>query len=335
MTIRTILFILTCSAIARAQSQPINVTGTYRFTTPITEQGLREAATIVRTVASLSQVSQDIPNASLSFTGSEEAVSLAAWILPQIDKVSGDTAIHEYKLPSGDVSRVNFITSARNAQDLQELLTILRTVADVQKVYNFTPNRALVLRGPAWQVAFSEWIIQQLAEPAAQNPDTAPREFTVGGPDYRGTGHGARFNFLSNVSSIQQVQEILTVLRTVADIQKIFNYTSRNALVLRGGDSDLPRAEWLIQQLDLPARQSSGPATFSASTGDDVTRIFRLRNVAPQSLQTAVTGMRSELGIKKMFPTTTTNPATIVLRGTSDQIAAAVTWMTAHNALIE
>src|SRR5439155_5038255 len=39
--------------------------------------------------------------------------------------------------------------------------------------------------------------------------------------------------YLSNVTSPQEMQELLTVLRTVVDVQKVFNYTSQNALVVR------------------------------------------------------------------------------------------------------
>jgi hypothetical protein len=91
----------------------------------------------------------------------------------------------------------------------------------------------------------------------------------------------------------------------------------------------LQRAEWLIQQLD----QTSGPASFTAPSGDDVTRVFRLRNATLQGIQAAVTGIRPDLNIKKIFATTA--PATIVVRGTTDQIAATATWMTVHTMLFE
>jgi hypothetical protein len=46
------------------------------------------------------------------------------------------------------------------------------------------------------------------------------------------------------------MQEVLTVLRTVGDIQKVFSYSTSHALVLRSAGSELQRAEWIIQQLD-------------------------------------------------------------------------------------
>jgi hypothetical protein len=333
MLTRTILVVLTWSVVSPAQSTSATVPGAYHFSTSQSVQSLQEAATILRSVASVPQVSVDIPAATLTFSGPAAGVNFAAWVLPRIDRTTGDDTVHEYRLPSGEVARVDFVPNLQKPQELQELLTILRTVAGIQRIFSFTSNHAIVLLGQDWQVAFAEWIIDQIDQPIRQKPDSAPHEFNVGGPDFRGMGHGARLNFLSNMTSHQQAMELLTVLRAVGDIMMIFSYSSGHALVFRAGDSDLQRAEWLIEQLDLPAGHASGPVSFAAPGGDDVTRIFRLRNAAPQWLQAAVTGMRSELKIRKIFPTTA--PANIVVRGTADQIAAAMTWMAAHNVLIE
>lgn len=333
MTTRIVVAILACSAISHAQPSSTTVTGTYHFTTPQTTKGLQEAATIVRTVASAPQVSVDASTAALTFSGPAEAVDFAAWLLPRIDKAAGDNAIYEYGLPSGDIGRIKFVPNVQTPQDVQELLTILRTVADVQKIFIFSSNHAIVLRAPGWQAAFSEWIIDQLNQPREPKPDSAPREFTVGGPDYRGTGHGARLNFLANMTGQQQMQQVLTVLRTVDEVQKVFAYNSSHALIFRAGDTDLERAEWIIRNLDLPAGQSSGGAAFTAPAGDDVTRIFHVLNANPQWLDAAVTGLRSDLKIKKVSYTTA--PANIVLRGTKDQMAAAMTWLSSQNALFE
>ncbi len=330
---RIIMAILACSVITRAQPPSRTVEGAYHFTTPQTARSLQEAATVVQTVAPTPKVSIDASAAILNFRGPVEAVDFAEWLLPQLDKIAGDDAIHEYGLPSGDIGRVIFVPAAQTPQALQELVTILRTVADVQKIFIFSANHAIILRGPDWQIAFAAWITDQVTQSGQQKPDPAPREFTIGGPDFKPVGHGARVNFLTAMTLPQQMQELLTLLRTVGDIQKIFNYTATHALVLRGVDSDLQRAEWMIQRLDLPSGQSPQGASFTASPGDDVTRAFHLRNASPQSLQTVVTGLRSDVNITKAFATT--NPAYIVVRGTTDQIAAAMTWMTAHNALFE
>jgi hypothetical protein len=328
---RRILAILASSVISYAQIAPA-VTGTYHFTAPQTTQSLQEAATVVRTVAEVPQVSADASTATLTFTGPAESVNFAAWALAQIDKAAGDNAIHEYKLPSGDIGRVTFVPGLQTPQASQELLTILRTVADAQKIFSFSANQAIVVRGPEWEVAFAEWIIAHVRQPRPEKPDSAPPEFIVGGPDFRGLGHGARINFLSNMTSQQGMQELLTVLRTVGDVQKIFSLSSSHAVVFRANDSDLQRAEWMIHCMDLPAGEPLDAVVFTAA-GDDVTRAFHLRDAPPEWLRTAVTGLRTEVKIKRVFASTMSS--TIFVRGSTDQIAAAMVWMTSHNALFE
>jgi len=335
-TRRLIPALLACSFFPYAVAGPATAetaSGSYHFTTPQTQQSMQEAATTIKVVGALAQPSTDISTATLTFTGPVEGVALAEWVLPQIDKATGDNALHEYTLPSGDIARVVFVANALKPQDMQEVLTVLRTVADVQKVFSVSSNHAMVIRAPEWQMLFAQWIIDQLNVPAGQKPDATPREFTVGGPDFRGLGHGARVNFLGSMTKPQQMQELLTVLRTVGDVMKVFGYTSSHALVLRAGDTDLQRAEWLIQQLDLPAGHPAGTGTFTASTGDDATRIFSVPNANPQWIQGTLNSMRSELNIKKTF--STTSPANVIVRGTEDQIAAAAKWMALHNALSE
>ncbi len=333
---RLIPALVACSFFPCAVAAPPTAdaaSGSYHFTTPQTQQSMQEAATTVKVVGALAQPSFDISTSTLTFSGGVEGVALAEWVLPQIDKATGDNALHEYRLPSGDVARVVFVQNVTKPQEMQELLTVARTVADVQKIYTISSNHALVMRGAEWEILFTQWIIDQLNVPAGQKTDTTPREFTAGGPDFRGLGHGARVNFLASLTSPRPMQELLTVLRTVGDIQKVFSYTSSHALVLRAGDTDLQRAEWLIQQLDLPAGHPAGTGTFTAPTGDDVTQIFFVLNAGPQWMQGALNSMRSELNIKKTFSMTT--PANVIVRGTADQIAAAAKWMALHNALNE
>lgn len=327
---RTILALLACSIVAYAETP---VTGTYHFTTPLTQQGISEATTVLKSVAAVSQVFFDAATATFTFSGPADTVNFAEWALPQIDRPAGDTATHEYTLTSGDTARVRFMRADAKPQDIAELLTILRTVADVQKIFAFNPNHAMVLRGPEWEVAFSDWIFDQLNQPAEPKPDPTPRAFTVGGPDYRGLGHQARINALANLTSARQMQELLTVLRTVDDVQKVFSHSALHTLVFRAGDTDLARTEWIIQQLDAPAGPPQKPAIFTASGADDVTRVFYLPNTTAQWVQSAMTGLRSDLKISKVFAMT--SPADIVVRGTSDQVAAAMAWLTAHNALAE
>lgn len=326
---RTVMIALISAVLMPGQQHSSATTGTWHFTTSQTTQSLQEAASMIRVVGAVPDVSIDNSLATLSFSGPAEDVNFAEWVLPRIDKPAGDD---EFRFPSGKVGKVRFLENLSAPQDVQELLTALRVVADVQRIYVFSAHHALVFRGAEWEVAFAEWIIGQIDQPQRQKPDTTPHEFTVGGPDFRGMGHGARVNFLSGMTSPLQSQELLTVLRTVGDIAKVFSCSTGHAFVLRAGDADLQRAEWMIQQIDQ-SPVTPGPRVWATPAGDDVTRILFLGKRTPQEIKMAVNGLRAEAGIRKVF--SITSPATIVVRGTTDQIGAAMAWLTSHNELAE
>jgi general secretion pathway protein D len=58
--------------------------------------------------------------------------------------------------------------------------------------------------------------------------------------------------YLSNVTTPQEMQELLTVLRTVVDVQKVFSYTAQNALIVRAESDTMALVEKLIADLDKP-----------------------------------------------------------------------------------
>jgi general secretion pathway protein D len=61
--------------------------------------------------------------------------------------------------------------------------------------------------------------------------------------------------YLSNPTGPQEIQEILTVLRTVVDVQKVFNYSAQNALVVRCDADVMALVEKLISDLDKPRNE--------------------------------------------------------------------------------
>jgi general secretion pathway protein D len=58
--------------------------------------------------------------------------------------------------------------------------------------------------------------------------------------------------YLQNVGQQQELNEAVTVLRTVADIQKIFTSTPMNAIIIRAAADKIPLAEKLIAAIDKP-----------------------------------------------------------------------------------
>src|SRR6185312_5881734 len=58
--------------------------------------------------------------------------------------------------------------------------------------------------------------------------------------------------YLTNPTTPQEIQEMLTTLRTIFDIQKVFNYTSQNALIVRCDADTMALVEKEIADLDKP-----------------------------------------------------------------------------------
>lgn len=58
--------------------------------------------------------------------------------------------------------------------------------------------------------------------------------------------------YLQNVVAPQEIQEIVTALRTVAEIQKVFTYNAQNAIVARAESDKIALAEKIVADLDKP-----------------------------------------------------------------------------------
>ena len=58
--------------------------------------------------------------------------------------------------------------------------------------------------------------------------------------------------YLTNVTLPQELQEIVTAVRSVADIQRLFVYNAQNAIIARGEADRIALAEKIIHDLDKP-----------------------------------------------------------------------------------
>src|ERR1035437_8507023 len=62
----------------------------------------------------------------------------------------------------------------------------------------------------------------------------------------------AKVFYLSNVSTPQELQEIVNAVRSVADIQRFFPYNAQNAIIARGSADQVALAEKILHDLDKP-----------------------------------------------------------------------------------
>jgi hypothetical protein len=253
----TVLFASVASGQAPAQQ---SVDRVFHFTHVETPQGFQEIATVMRTVGEIRQLSVSMAARALAMRGTADQIAVAAWLFNELDKPSSGTqesqnsGRHEYRVPgsSDDVVRVFFLTHMDTAQGLQEIVTALRTVAEIQRIFSCNATRALALRGTADQMVQAEWLLNALDRPsggALESQSLSTRE-------YRGPGSNddvARVFYVTHSDTAQGLQEIVTTIRTIADIQRIFLCSASRALALRGTADQVARAERLIEEMDKPA----------------------------------------------------------------------------------
>jgi len=131
--------------------------------------------------------------------------------------------------------------------------------------------------------------------------------------------------YLSNVTTPQEMQELLTVLRTVVDVQKVFSYTAQNALIVRAesdtmalvekliSDLDKPRPEVLIDVLvmEVSSTHIRNITAALASAGLTTTAVFAPRpGITTPGLQSATSTATSTTSATTTTTGTTTTPTT-------------------------
>jgi len=136
------------------------------------------------------------------------------------------------------------------------------------------------------------------------------------------------FHF-ANSNTIQGMQEIGTVIRTIPAIRDVTVDTAQRTLILHSTAGQAALAEWLFNELDKPANlpppQPNGPAMIEyrvPGSNDDVVRVFYLTYMETlQSFQEIATLVRSTGDIRRLLTYNTAKA--IAMRGTADQAALA------------
>ncbi len=216
-----------------------------------TVQQFQEVATVIRTIANIKQVSTDNDQKSVTVHATDGQIAMAEWLFNELDNPAVQPSVpHEYRVPgnSDDVVRVFYVTTAPTVQDFQEISTLVRTIANITRVFTYNAPKALVIRGTAVQIGLAEWLVKEL-EPKAS---PAGAEYQVVPGDLPHDENTVRVVYLTHTASVQDFQKAATQIRTVTNITRVFTYNRGRALALRGTAEKTALAESLAAQLDKP-----------------------------------------------------------------------------------
>jgi hypothetical protein len=211
-----------------------------------------------------------------------------------------------------------------SVQGMQEIATVIRSVADIRNLTVDTTQRTLVLQSTASQAALADWLFNDLDKPANLPPQTTPDPAMH---EYRMPGSNddvVRVFYPKHAATIQELQEVAVLVRSIADIRRLFTYNEPRAVVMRGTADQAAAAEWLVNTLDT-ARQKpiSSKLEYRMPGGnDDVVRVFLLTHAdTVQQFQEIATDIRSIGDIRRLFTYNTARA--VAMRGTADQAGLA------------
>lgn len=312
---RTVFTLFALSSCALAQMP----TKTLRFVHTDSEQAMMEVATVTRAISEVKPWA-DATAKTLRIEGTPVQIAAAEWVFHELDRPAGSPApdsprVYKVDEPNGEGHiRVFHTAYAPNVQSLQELATAIRATTEIRRLFTYSEPRILVVRGTDAQVAMADWILSQLDSP--NKPGFSVQR-----------DPGLRIFYPATIQTVQQLQEMATCTRALAEIRSLFTYNLKRAIIVRDTPERLQLAEWLLHQLD----QSAPPAKYTTSpdyvmTGDapegTVVKVFFAPHASTvQDLQTLAVNVRTTTQVRRLF--TYNTPRAITIRGTANQIARA------------
>ena len=116
--------------------------------------------------------------------------------------------------------------------------------------------------------------------------------------------------YLKNITSVQEFQEIVTAVRSITDIRRMFTYSAQNAVMCRGSVDQIALAEKLFSDLDKPKSEVVLDVVVMYANRD------RTRNIAAGLVSGGNAGLSIPIGF---------NPSTALTTGTASTATGTAT----------
>jgi hypothetical protein len=299
---------------------------TFRLSQNENKQDLEEIAMVLRGTGDIQQVSVDDLKGTVSVEGTAGQIAMAGWLVRQMDLPANSehSGTHEYRPPAGrdDVVRLFYVSHAATPEELQEIATTLRSVGDIPRLFIYNTLNMVAARGTGQQISLAAWLLDQLNQPANVTAPP-PHEYKLSGGDV------ARVFELTYPQNPQQLQEIVTLIRSVGDISRVYVCNARRAIALRATAERVALAAWLVSELDKPLNGQAGSPDRAApheyrlsDDSENLVRVFYLTGPpSPRDLSRAATQVRANSGIRRLFVYNAMGA--LAVRGTVGQVATA------------
>jgi hypothetical protein len=307
---------------------------TFYLTNMTSPAELNALTTAIRTIVHIQDISTDEPRHALVAHGTVDQMVATEWMVHQLDQPAGAAkpgASTDYRMAgeNGETVRIFRLDPTMSNANLTAIVTAVRTVADVQQLFPFPGQGAFVARASLDKIEATDWMVRQLA-PADGKALTAdsPTYPTRIGLRPEMEDEAIRVFRMDPSATNAALTGMVTTLRTVGDIQRLFPFEAGKAVVVRTTANRMAVAEWLLHELNQPSHAAAFAETRmnlgakDQPATDNMVRVFYVAGTNAQVTK-LVTDIRTTANVQRIFPYVSGGSEAVVMRGRADQMATA------------
>jgi hypothetical protein len=239
----------------RVSDSADDVVRLFFLTNPEIPRGVREVATVVRSLVNARQLFVYDDLGAVAVRGTEEEIRTVEFLLNEMDKPAvhagpnlRSSASPEFRMNQQpeNLVRVFYLPNTKTVRDFQEVATLVRSIMDVRRLFTYNAARAIAARGTDEQMVVVKWLFANLDAASATATHSGVDEYRLSPTidDF------VRVIYLAHATTPERLQETATQVRTKTGIRRLFTYTVPSAIVIRDSTEKLALAARLIQEQD-------------------------------------------------------------------------------------
>jgi hypothetical protein len=283
---------------------------------------MQDILNTVRVIADMRNAKIEPVQRRLTVDGNPDQLALIGWLFTELDRPSTRpehlrVLDNTFSDPRLSAVKILYPVNLSTALQMQELIMDIRLIAEVPLCVVLSGPGAIVIRGNAEQVALAEWIVAEIDQSMMGKPINVGvyhfPDSVLDIVDRRTTA--VRIYYSSSGKTFQDLQEVSTCLRSIADVHRVVIVPASGAIIVRASTEQAELTDWLVDALN--PRLSSGPRDYQYMD-ESVQSVVVPTDVDLAGLVTKVreaTGMRRVVVIQSQ--------RSIVMRGTPNELAIA------------
>jgi type II secretory pathway component GspD/PulD (secretin) len=302
-------------------AQPAVTSRTFTFAHTQDQRHIQEMFNMIRGIAEVKDASVDPAQRTMTVAGNPDQLTLITWLFTELDRPASrpqslQVRDNTFNDPSAPSVKIFYPANLATAQQVQEVINGVRSIAEVQRCMALSGPGAVVIRATSEQAALAEWIVAELDRSMSGKRPAGKREYsypdTLYPPDRRATA--VRIYYPAAVATPVDIQEMVNGIRSVADAQRVVAFSATGAIIQRTAPAQADLTDWLVKELD---QASTGVREYRYAEG--TVRATVLPKGA--DLSSTVAKLRESTGMRRVVALS--RQRTIVMRGTAEQLAAA------------